>query len=208
MNVAPSELPHREFYRILIGAVGPRPIAWVSTLDRNGQPNLAPFSFFNVLSSKPPLLGFSPGLRLIGSESTEKDTLRNVRETREFVVNIVTFDLAEKMNLTSGEYGHEVNEFELAGLTPAASEKVRPARIAESPVSFECRLDRIIDFGSEWPSSSLIVGEIVGIHLEERALKDGRLDLNALDLIGRMGGNQYARTTQRFEIERPKVTPK
>lgn len=208
MNVVPAQLSHRDFYRILIGCVAPRPIAWVSTLDRQGRPNLAPFSFFNVLSSKPPLLGFSPGLRLIGNESHEKDTLRNIRETCEFVVNVVTFDQAEKMNLSSGEYDHAVNEFELAQLTPAASEKIKPPRVAESPVSFECRLDRIIDFGTEWPSSSLIVGEIVSVHLEERVLKDGRLDLNALDLIGRMGGNQYTRTTQRFEMERPKVTPK
>lgn len=208
MNVVPTDLSHRDSYRVLIGAVGPRPIAWVSTLDRNGHPNLAPFSFFNVLSSKPPLLGFSPGLRLVGDESREKDTLRNIRETHEFVVNVVTFDLAEKMNLTSGEYGHEVNEFELAQLTPAASEKVKPPRVSESPVSFECKLDRVIDFGAEWPSSSLVVGEIVSIHLEERVLQQGRLDLNALDLIGRMGGNQYARTTQRFEMERPKIEAK
>lgn len=207
MNVVPAELAHRDFYRILIGAVGPRPIAWVSTLDRDDQPNLAPFSFFNVLSSKPPLLGFSPGLRLIGHESREKDTLRNIRQTREFVVNVVTFDLAEKMNLTSGEYEHAINEFALAQLTPVASEKVKPPRVAESPVSFECKLDRIIDFGNEWPSSSLVVGEIVSVHLAERVLKDGRLDLNALDLIGRMGGNQYTRTTQRFELERPKIEP-
>lgn len=208
MHVLPAELSHRDFYRILIGAVAPRPIAWVSTLDRNGHPNLAPFSFFNVLSSKPPLLGFSPGLRLIDNQSHEKDTLRNIRETQEFVVNVVTFDVAEKMNLTSGEYGHDVNEFELAQLTPAASEKVKPSRVAESPVSFECTLNRIIDFGAEWPSSSLVVGEIVSIHMGERVLRDGRLDLNALDLIGRMGGNQYTRTTHRFDMERPKLPQK
>ena len=210
MNVVPSELSHREFYRILIGSVAPRPIAWVSTLDRDGQPNLAPFSFFNALSAKPPLLGFSPGLRKIESEShppesRPKDTLHNIRETGEFVVNLVTFDLSEKMNLTSGEYEHEINEFELTGLTQAPSEKVRPPRVAESPVSFECKLERIIDFGTEWPSSSLVIGEIVSVHLEERVLRNDRFDLDAVDLIGRMGGNQYTRTTHRFEMERPKV---
>jgi flavin reductase (DIM6/NTAB) family NADH-FMN oxidoreductase RutF len=203
MNVVPSELSHRDLYHILIGAVGPRPIAWVSTLDRNGQPNLAPFSFFNAISAKPPLLGFSPGLRKVEDRSHAKDTLSNIRETGEFVVNVVTFDLAEKMNLTSGEYAHETNEFELAGLTPAPSEKVKPPRVAESPVGFECKLERIIDFGTEWPSSSLVIGEIVGVHLEERVMKGDRFDLDAVDLIGRMGGNQYTRATQRFEMERP-----
>jgi flavin reductase (DIM6/NTAB) family NADH-FMN oxidoreductase RutF len=204
MNVVPAELPHREFYRLLIGAVGPRPIAWVSTLDRDGQLNLAPFSFFNCITSKPPLLGFSPGLRKIGDDSHQKDTLSNIRETREFVVNVVTYELAEQMNLTSGEYPPEINEFELAKLTTASSEKVKPPRVAESPVNFECKLERIIDFGTEWPSSSLVIGEIVSIHMNETVLKEGRFDPNALDLIGRMGGNQYSRTVERFEMERPK----
>jgi len=208
MNVVPGELSHREFYQILIGAVAPRPIAWVSTIDRDGQPNVAPFSFFNAISAKPPLLGFSPGLRRLESGSHAKDTLSNIRETGEFVVNVVTFDLAEQMNLTSGEYGHEVNEFEVAKLTPAASEKVKPPRVLESPVNFECKLERIIDFGSEWPSSSLVIGEIVLIHLGDTVLRDGHFDRDALDLIGRMGGNQYSRTTERFEMERPKVEPK
>jgi flavin reductase (DIM6/NTAB) family NADH-FMN oxidoreductase RutF len=204
MNVVPAELPHREFYRLLIGAVGPRPIAWVSTLDRDGQPNLAPFSFFNCITSRPPLLGFSPGLRKIEDESHAKDTLSNIRETREFVVNVVTYELAEQMNLTSGEYPHDINEFDLAKLTPAPSEKVKSPRVAESPVNFECKLERIIDFGTEWPSSSLVIGEIVSIHMNETVLKEGRFDPNALDLIGRMGGNQYSRTVERFEMERPK----
>jgi flavin reductase (DIM6/NTAB) family NADH-FMN oxidoreductase RutF len=204
MNVIPAELDHREFYRILIGAVGPRPIAWVSTLDRDGQLNLAPFSFFNCITSRPPLLGFSPGLRKIKDESHQKDTLSNIRQTKEFVINVVTYELAEQMNLTSGEYGHDVDEFELAKLTPAPSEKVKPPRVAESPVNFECKLERIIDFGTEWPSSSLVIGEIVSIHMNERVVKEGRLDPDALDLIGRMGGNQYSRTTNRFEMERPK----
>jgi flavin reductase (DIM6/NTAB) family NADH-FMN oxidoreductase RutF len=208
MNVIPSELEHREFYRILIGAVGPRPIAWVSTLDGDGQPNLAPFSFFNCITSRPPLLGFSPGLRKLEDASHEKDTLSNIRETKEFVVNVVTYAVAEQMNLTSGEYGHEVNEFELAKLTPVPSEKIKPPRVAESPVNFECKLERIIDFGSEWPSSSLVIGEILCIHLNDSVLKEGRFDPNALDLIGRMGGNQYSRTVDRFEMERPKQRKK
>jgi flavin reductase (DIM6/NTAB) family NADH-FMN oxidoreductase RutF len=205
MNVRPEQLPYREWYRILIGSVGPRPIAWVSTLSKEGRPNLAPFSFFNAFCGKPPMLGFSPGLRRPESGSTTKDTLRNVRDTGEFVVNVVTFDLVEVMNLTSGEYDPSVNEFELAKLEMRASEIVKPPQVAASPVSFECKLDRIVDFGREAPAGSLVIGEIVSAHISETVLKDGRLDPQALDLVGRMGGIQYSRTTQRFELARPKV---
>jgi flavin reductase (DIM6/NTAB) family NADH-FMN oxidoreductase RutF len=205
MNVQPDELPYRDFYGILLSTVGPRPIAWVSTLSKEGHPNLAPFSFFNVLSGKPPLLGFSPALRKLETGSVPKDTLHNIRETGEFVVNIVTFENAEAMNLTSGEYDPSVNEFELAKLTYRTSKMVRPPQVAESPVSFECKLRQILEFGTETPSGSLVIGEIVSLHLEERVMKEGRLDPQALDLVGRMGGTQFARTTQRFELERPKV---
>ncbi|MGH9544536.1 MAG: flavin reductase family protein [Terriglobales bacterium] len=204
MNVQPDQLPHREFYRILISAVAPRPIAWVSTLH-HGCLNLAPFSFFNVLSAKPPLLGFSPSLRQVDEQPAPKDTLRNIRETGEFVVNVVTFAVAEAMNLSSGDYDSSVDEFALAKLTTRPSQVVRPPQVAESPISFECRLNRIIDFGTEPPSGSLVMGEIVCVHLEESVLKDGRLDPDALDLIGRMGGMQYSRTTPRFEMKRPEV---
>jgi flavin reductase (DIM6/NTAB) family NADH-FMN oxidoreductase RutF len=204
MNVRPDQLPHREFYRILIGAVAPRPIAWVSTLS-DGHLNLAPFSFFNVVSARPPLLGFSPSLRQVGSRPAPKDTLRNIRETGEFVVNVVTFAVAEAMNLTSGDYESSINEFELAKLTTRPSRVVRPPQVAESPVSFECKLERIIDFGSEPPSGSLVIGEIVCVHLEDGVLKEGRLDGDLLDLVGRMGGTQYSRTTERFEMKRPEV---
>jgi flavin reductase (DIM6/NTAB) family NADH-FMN oxidoreductase RutF len=204
MNVRPDELPYGEFYRILIGAVVPRPIAWVSTLS-NGRLNLAPFSFFNAVSAKPPLLGFSPSLRWVDGRPAPKDTLRNIRETGEFVVNMVTFAIAEAMNLTSGDYECSINEFELAKLATRPSQVVRPPQVAQSPVSFECKVERIIDFGSEPPSGSLVIGEIVSAHLEDEVLKDGRLDGDVLDVIGRMGGMQYSRTTQRFEMKRPEV---
>jgi flavin reductase (DIM6/NTAB) family NADH-FMN oxidoreductase RutF len=204
MNVRPDELPHREFYRILIGTVVPRPIAWVSTLS-NGRLNLAPFSFFNAVSAKPPLLGFSPSLRWVDGRPAPKDTLRNIRETGEFVVNMVTFAIAEAMNLTSGDYESSINEFELAKLATRPSQVVRPPQVAQSPVSFECKVERIIDFGSEPPSGSLVIGEIVSVHLEDEVLKDGRLDADVVDLIGRMGGMEYSRTTQRFEMKRPEV---
>ena len=206
MNVGPDQIPYRDFYRILLSTVAPRPIAWVSTLNQ-GRLNLAPFSFFNALSAKPPILGFSPSLRQVDGAIVPKDTLRNIRETGEFVVNLVTFALAEAMNLTSGEYDPSVDEFALAKLTTRPSQVVRPPQVAESPVSFECKLNRIIDFGIEPPSGSLVLGEIVCVHLEESVVKEGRLDPDLLDLIGRMGGMQYSRTTERFELKRPEVQP-
>ena len=209
MIVSPSDISHSELYGILLNSVAPRPIAWVSTMSASGALNLAPFSFFNCVCVDPPLLAFAPGLR--PSKQTEashgepKDTLRNVRETREFVVNIVTWELREAMNLTSGEYDASVNEFELAKVTPAPSKIVRPPRVSESPVSFECKLHQILDFAPRPTSSSLVIGQIVSIHISDAHLKDGRLDRNSLDIIGRMGGIKYTRTTQRFEMVRPKV---
>ena len=213
MDATPSQLAHREFYNILISAVGPRPIAWVSSLSASGQPNLAPFSFFNAVCANPPLLAFAPAMRSsknLGAAAgepagTPKDTLRNIRETGEFVINVVTFELAETMNLTSGDYDASINEFELAKLASAPSRVVRPQRVAESPVSFECKLRQILDFNPAPDGGSLVIGEIVSIHVDDRHLKQGRLDRNSLDLIGRMGGMQYTRTTQRFEMVRPKV---
>jgi flavin reductase (DIM6/NTAB) family NADH-FMN oxidoreductase RutF len=209
MIISPSELPYSEFYNLLISSVVPRPIAWVSTVNAAGQPNLAPFSFFNAVCADPPLLAFAPGMRrpkqAEATHGEPKDTLRNVRETREFVVNVVTHELAEAMNLTSGEYDASVNEFELAKLTPQPSRIVRPPRVAESPVSFECKLDQILDFSQAPTGASLVIGKIVSIHIDDAHLREGKLDRNSLDLIGRMGGMQYTRTTQRFEMVRPKV---
>jgi flavin reductase (DIM6/NTAB) family NADH-FMN oxidoreductase RutF len=134
-----------------------------------------------------------------------KDTLRNIRETKEFVINVVTYKLAEAMNLTSGDYDASISEFEVAKLASAPSKLVRPRRVAESPVSFECKLHQILDFNPGPEGGSLVIGEIVSIHVDDRHLKEGRLDRNSLDLIGRMGGIQYTRTTERFEIVRPKI---
>jgi flavin reductase (DIM6/NTAB) family NADH-FMN oxidoreductase RutF len=213
MDVIPSQLEHREVYNILLSAVAPRPIAWVSSLSASGQPNLAPFSFFNAVCAEPPLLAFAPSMRSpkkSGAEAGDptgkpKDTLRNIRETKEFVINVVTNELAEAMNLTSGDYDSAINEFEVAKLASAPSKLVRPRRVAESPVSFECKLHQILDFNPGPEGGSLVIGEIVSIHVDDRHLKEGRLDRNSLDLIGRMGGIQYTRTTQRFEMARPKV---
>ncbi len=209
MNVSPSSISHSELYGLILNSVAPRPIAWVSTLSASGQPNLAPFSFFNCVCVEPALLAFGPGLRApkkAGATAGEpKDTLRNIRETKEFVINVVTYELAEAMNLTSGEYDASVNEFELAQVASAPSQVVKPSRVAASPVSFECKLDRILDFSKSPQSGSLVIGEIVSVHVEDAHMKDGKLDRNSLDLIGRMGGIQYTRTTQRFEMVRPKV---
>jgi flavin reductase (DIM6/NTAB) family NADH-FMN oxidoreductase RutF len=212
MDVIPSQLAHRELYNILISAVVPRPIAWVSSLSASGQPNLAPFSFFNAVCAKPPLLAFAPGMRspkksgATGEVAGEpKDTLRNIRETREFVINVVSYELGEAMNLTSGDYEASINEFDVAKVASAPSKVVRPRRVAESPVSFECKLYQILDFNPAPEGGSLVIGEIVSIHINEQHIREGRLDRNSLDLIGRMGGMQYTRTTERFEMARPKV---
>jgi flavin reductase (DIM6/NTAB) family NADH-FMN oxidoreductase RutF len=190
MEFIPSNLSHSELYGLILNAVAPRPIAWVSTLSATGRPNLAPFSFFNAVCIDPPVLAFAPGLR---------------HETKEFVVNIVTYDLAEKMNLTAGDYDASVNEFELAQITTAPSQVVKVPRVAASPVSFECKLRQIVDFSASPESSHLVLGEVVAIHVDDAHMKDGKLDRNSLDLIGRMGGIQYTRTTQRFDMVRPKV---
>ncbi len=211
MDVVPSQLAHREIYNILISAVAPRPIAWVSSLSASGQPNLAPFSFFNAVCAKPPLLAFAPAMRApkksvaAAVAGQPKDTLRNIRETKEFVISVVTYELAEAMNLTSGDYDASISEFEVARLASEPSTLVRPQRVAESPVSFECNLYQILDFNPGPEGGSLVIGEIVSIHIDDRHLKEGRLDRNSLDLIGRMGGIQYTRTTERFEMVRPKV---
>jgi len=209
MNVLPSSLSHRDLYNLILNSVAPRPIAWVSTVSAAGQPNLAPFSFFNAVCIDPPLLAFAPGLRRprsAGSTNGEpKDTLRNIRETKEFSISIVTHDLLEPMNITSGEHAATVNEWELAKVTPEPSQLVRAARVKESPVSFECKLYQILDFSPAPASSSLVIGQVVSVHIDDAYLKDGRIDRNSLDLIGRMGGIQYTRTTTRVELARPQV---
>ncbi len=211
MDVKPQELAHREMYRLLITCVVPRPIAWVSTTDRKGIDNLAPFSFFNVLCATPPLLGFCPGIRakeLREARGTAvKDTLRNVRETGEFVVNLVPFSLAEQMNLSAGEYDATVDEFPVAGVTKRKSQLVRPPQVAESPINFECKVFQILDFGTETQGGSLVIGEVVLVHLAEEVLRDGRVDGRLVDMVGRMGGMEYTRTRERFQMERPGLDP-
>lgn len=211
MDVKPQELAHREMYRLLITSVVPRPIAWVSTTDPQGIDNLAPFSFFNVLCAAPPLLGFCPGIRAQKLREARgaavKDTLRNARETGEFVVNLVPFSLAEQMNLSAGEYDAAVDEFPVAGVTKRKSQLVRPPQVAESPINFECKVSQILDFGTETQGGSLVIGEVVLVHLAEEVLRDGRVDGRLVDMVGRMGGMEYTRTRERFQMERPGLDP-
>ena len=207
MQMKPSDVKPRDFYRVLISAIAPRPIAWVSTVSKEGIANLAPFSFFNALCGTPPLLGFCPGIRareireVLGSPL--KDTLHNIRETGEFVVAVVTNELVERMNITAGDYEASVDEFALAGVTPRPSQLVRPSQVAESPVNFECKVYQILDFGTETSGGSMVIGEIVGANIAADVLADGKIDGNLLHLVGRMGGNQYSRTTDRFDLVRP-----
>lgn len=186
-----------DFYKIIVGAVVPRPIAWVSTLSTDGVPNLAPFSFFNIVGPNPPSLLFCPGLR--GTDSNPKDTLNNVRATGEYVISLVNEELAEAMNKTATELPPEVNEFEYAGLTPAPSVAVAAPRVAESPVSFECKLSQIVEVGP----NAVVIGEVVHIHIADEVLMErNRINLEALKPVARLSGPHYARIRETFELFR------
>lgn len=210
MEISPASLSERDLNRILTGTVVPRPIAWVSTLDADGQPNLAPFSFFNVVCTKPPTLLFCPGIR--GLDGANKDTLNNIRATNEYVINIVTEGTAEAMNKTATELPAGASEFEFAGVTAAPATRVRPPRVAESPVSFECELRQILGIGDGGPgSASIVIGEVVHLHIaEEILLPEYKIDTRALKPIGRLAGYGYTRVTDLFEMKRlpPQITVK
>jgi len=197
MFLDPASVSHGAFYQFMISVIVPRPIAFISTLDRDGRRNAAPFSFFAGLTSQPPLLGVSIQLR----EGRPKDTLHNIRETGEFVVNVVDEPLAAPMVQCSGEWAEDVDEIALAGLTTLASERVTPPRIAESPVSLECRLHREVELGN----TVFVVGEILCAHVRDGVLTDGRVDPAKLRPIGRLGGDGYCYVHEIFHLPRPKV---
>jgi len=203
MEITPGSMPRASLYKILIGSVVPRPIGWISTVDEAGNPNLAPFSFFNVVCPKPPTVLFCPMIR--GTDGNTKDTLNNIKATREFVVNIFGEELFSEMIATSVEIAPDVNEFELAGLESAPSAVVKAPRVARSPIHFECKLTQIVEIGNNPGGGSVVIGEIVHLHVDERVLFDGdKIDLAALKPIGRLAGSAYVRMTDLFEMERPK----
>ena len=203
LTLRPEELETRDLHGYLLGAVGPRPIAFASTVDAEGSPNLAPFSFFNVFSANPPVLIFSPARRV--RDNTTKHTLENVLETREVVINVVTYPMVQQMSLASTEYERGVNEFEKAGFTMLPSEMVTPFRVGESPVQFECRVTKVEALGEEGGAGNLIFSEVVRMHLKKEVLdNEGRLDPAKLDLVARMGGNWYSRASDGlFEVPKP-----
>ncbi|REK54130.1 MAG: flavin reductase family protein [Bacteroidetes bacterium] len=193
-SFSPEELITRDRHRILLGAVGPRPIALVSTVDEFGKPNLSPFSFFNIFSSNPPTVIFSPARRV--RDNTTKDTLHNALREQEVVVNVVNYDLVQQVNLSSAEYPSHVDEFVKSGLTPVPSELVAPPRVAESPVSLECIVKDVVALGEEGGAGNLVICEIKKIHCAAHVMSDeGGLDQEALDLVGRMGKNWWVRAS-------------
>lgn len=203
ISIEPKDLAPAKLQSYLQAAVAPRPIAFASTMSRSGKPNLSPFSFFNVFSSNPPILVFSPARRV--RNNTTKHTLTNCEATREVVINMVNFDIVQQMSLSSAEYPEGVNEFLKSGLTQIPSDIVKPYRVAESPVQFECKVNEIIALGKEGGAGNLIICEVVKIHINEMVLDaDGDIDPEKIDLVSRMGGNWYSRAKMGlFEVEKP-----
>lgn len=206
ISLDPKELSAVRTQGYLQSAIGPRPIAFASTIDTHGVPNLSPFSFFNVFSANPPILVFSPARRV--RNNTVKHTLINCQNQKEVVINVVTYDIVQQMSLSSTEYPEGINEFLKAGLTMVSSEKIKPPRVAESPVQFECVVNDIISLGSEGGAGNLIICEVVNIHLCESILNtDQTINQEKLDLVSRMGGNWYSRANMGlFEIPKPLTT--
>lgn len=203
MQVEPHSLPWQDAYKLMIGAIVPRPIAFVSTIDEQGIANLAPFSFFTAICPDPMMVCFSPMRR--GSDGAIKDTLANIQQTREFVINIVSEHLAAPMNDTAIEFNPEVDEFEIVGLSKLPSTLIKPPRVAECAVQLECVLDQILDFGQHPGSGSLVIGRVVCIHIDDNVYADGKINSDKLQPIGRMAGNVFTRAAKdTFVLERKK----
>ncbi|MEZ7901663.1 MAG: flavin reductase family protein [Flavobacteriales bacterium] len=207
LTIDPKEIPVPKLHHYLLGAVGPRPIAFASTIDKDGNKNLAPFSFFNVFSANPPIMVFSPARS--GRTNTTKNTFDNVKEIPEVVINIVNYSIVEQMSLASSPFEAEVDEFVKSGLTPIASETVRPFRVKESPVQFECKVNEVVELGTEGGAGNLVICEVTKIHINEDVLDEkGAIDQHKIDLVSRMGGNWYCRANSdsMFEIKKPIMT--
>ena len=206
MKIVPGDIKTGQLHSYLLGAVAPRPICFASTIDEDGNPNLSPFSFFNVFGSKPPILIFSPARRV--RDNTTKHTLENARRTGEVVINIVNYNIVQQMNLASCEYPEGVNEFVKSGLTPIASDMVKPFRVKESPAQLECRVKEIIETGAEGGAGNLIICEVLCMHLDDSVLDEaGVIDPHKIDLVARMGANYYCRASGNsvFEVNKPNM---
>ena len=207
LSIDPKSLPIPKLHQYLLGAIGPRPIAFASTVDADGNDNLAPFSFFNVFSANPPILIFSPARS--GRTNETKDTYKNVKVVPEVVINVVNYDIVHQMSLASSPYAPGVSEFEKAGFTALDSELIKPKRVGESPVQFECKVNEVVELGQEGGAGNLIICEVVKIHINEAILdENGSIDQHKIDLVSRMGGNWYCRADQNsmFEISKPITT--
>ena len=201
----PTKIPFQETHKLMIGSIVPRPIAFVSTRSKDGKNNVAPFSYFNGVCSKPPTIMFAPARR--GWDGEEKDTLINIRDTEEFVVNIVSEPFAEKMVMCSTDFDSDVDEFIESNLTPVPSQKIAPSRVGEAKVSFECKLNQIVEIGDGTAGSGFVViGSIVLFHIDDDVYDNGRILLNKLQPLGRLAGNWYTRTTDILKIIR-KIKP-
>jgi len=204
MKINPQEVSMGKLHNYLLGSVGPRPIAFASTIDKDGNKNLSPFSFFNVFSANPPIAIFSPAKS--GRTNTQKDTYNNIKETMEVVINIVNYDIVQQMSLSSTAYESGVDEFVKAGLTPIASEMVKPFRVKESPVQMECIVREVVELGDEGGSGNLVISEVKLMHIDDAILNDeGTIDQQKIDLVGRMGGDYYVRANgdALFEVPKP-----
>jgi flavin reductase (DIM6/NTAB) family NADH-FMN oxidoreductase RutF len=197
----PGDQSPGDIYKLMVGAIVPRPIALVSSVDESNVRNLAPFSYFTACSSNPPVVVFCPILRPVPLGA--KDTLRNVIATREFVVNIVSEEFVRGMNATAAQVPPEVDEFELSGLTPIASELIKPPRVAESHIHMECRLRQVVQVSDQPGGGSLVLGEVLRFHVRQDLIENFRIDPDKLRAVGRMAGSTYVRTTDRFDLERP-----
>jgi flavin reductase (DIM6/NTAB) family NADH-FMN oxidoreductase RutF len=203
----PQEISVQRLHQLLLGSIGPRPIAFASTMNAAGQANLAPFSFFNVFSANPPILIFSPARS--GRTNETKDTYKNVKELPEVVINVVNFDIVHQMSLASSPYSPGISEFEKSGLTPIASETIKPFRVAEAPVQFECRVNEVKELGHEGGAGNLIICEVLRMHVREDVIDEkGLIDQHKIDLVSRMGGDWYVRADESsmFEIKKPITT--
>jgi flavin reductase (DIM6/NTAB) family NADH-FMN oxidoreductase RutF len=203
IQLDPVDLQRKEIYKLLIGAVVPRPIAWVASMDAQGRRNLAPFSYFNIACIEPPMLVFCPQRR---PDGTKKDTLLNVEATGQFVLHIVSEELVRHMNQTSADYPYGVDEFEQARLLAAASSRVAPPRLATAAIAFECQIEQIVHVGGA-TGADLVIGRVLLIHVRDDVWQDGYIVLDALKPVARLAGNGYARVTDTFELPRPVYQP-